>query len=117
MSKIPHQTSDNQHPDRRHAACPSWCVDQGPCRGDHHGKVWGTVAAGGLPPVVDSIEAPTYDTVCVRPQYPESDDLPRGVALFGAWGGAEWQVDLTVTEARALAQALVAAADTAEGDE
>ena len=95
--------------------CPSWCTDAGSCRAEHQGPVWGTVATGGLPPIVDSIEAPRHDTVCVQPQHDEVDNLPPHVALFGSWRGDNWQVDLTVAEARATAQALLAAAETTEG--
>ncbi len=95
--------------------CQSWCIDGNTCDGDHHGEVWGTVATGGLPPIVDSIEAPTHDTVCVQPQHDEADGLPPGVALFGSWNDQDWQVDLTVAEARATARALLVAAAMAEG--
>jgi hypothetical protein len=117
MSKIPHQTPDNQHPDRRHATCPTWCTDGDTCPGDHHGKVWGTVATGGLPPIVDSIEPPAYNTVCVRPEHDEVDSLAPHVALFGSNRGEDWETPLTVAEARAVAQALLTAADTAEKTE
>ncbi|HJX45197.1 MAG TPA: hypothetical protein VJ352_16095 [Geodermatophilus sp.] len=97
------------------APCPSWCIDGADCGSEHHGEVWGTVATGGLPPIVDNIEAPTYNTVCVQPQHDEADGLPPHVALFGSWNGDNWQADLTVAEARATAQALLDAAATAEG--
>ncbi len=97
------------------APCPSWCTDSSDCRGEHHGEVWGTVATGGLPPIVDSIEAPTHDTVCVQPQHDEADGLPPHVALFGSWNDNDWEVDLTVAEARATARALLVAAAMAEG--
>ncbi len=90
---------------------PSWCIDSPTCRGDHRGKTWGTVATGGLPPVVDSIEPPPYNTVCVAARFPESDGLPRGVALFGAQHGEDWEVELTPDEAVAVAKALEAAVD------
>ncbi len=93
--------------------CPSWCVNAPTCDGDHGGKLWGTVATGGLPPAVDSIEPPPYNTVCVRAQFPEVSKLPPGVALFGAWGGEDWEVELTTDQAAALARALEAAVDEA----
>ena len=47
--------------------------------------------------------------------FSEECDLPRGVALFGSNGRREdYEVDLTIREARALAAALVAAASVAE---
>ncbi len=49
--------------------------------------------------MVDSIEPPPYDTVCVVAQFPESDGLPRGVALFGANRGEDWEVALTTDQA------------------
>ncbi len=100
-------------PSNEEAWCPSWCLNSPNCDGDHLGQLWGTVATGGLPPVVDSIDPPEYDTVCVRAQFPESSKLQRGVALFGAWGGEDWEVALTPDEAVALARALEAAIDKA----
>ncbi len=98
--------------------CPSWCTDGDPCLGDHHGDQWASVTTGGLVPDVLGIEPPRYNIACVAPQFSELDNLPRGASLFGTWGShnSDWQVDLTVAEARALAQAVLNAADTAESD-
>lgn len=90
MINATHHDITGQHSDGR-PACPSWCEDRDrddySCRGDHRGKAWGTVASAGLPPVVDSLEAPSHETVLVRPQWGEDDDLPRAVAVLGSWGG------------------------------
>src|SRR4028118_185145 len=83
------------------APCPSWCIDGADRGSEHHGEVWGTVATGGLPPIVDNIEAPTYNTVCVQPQHDEANGLPPHVALFGSWNGDNWQADLTGAQAPA----------------
>ena len=97
--------------------CPSWCEDAGDCRGEHHGKTWGTVASGGLPPIVDSPEAPFHNTACVAAQHDELDGLPPGVTLFGCWaGGQDWQVDLTIAEARAIATAILERCDQIDGE-
>ena len=98
---------------------PSWCDYPGKCRGEHGGTAHGTVATGGLPPKVDGPEAPSHNTAVVRAQYPEAVDLPPGVALFGSWAGgtdADWQVELTVKEARVLLEGLTAAIAEAESD-
>ncbi len=55
-----------------------------------------------------------YNTVCVCPEHDEVDGLAPHVALFGSWRGEDWETPLTIAEARALAQALLAAAYTAE---
>src|SRR4028118_275710 len=94
------------------APCPSWCIDGADCGSEHHGEVWGTVATGGLPPIADNIEAPTYNTVCVQPQHDEADGLPPHVALFGSWNGDNWQAGLTGAQARATAPALLRPAAT-----
>ena len=74
----------------------------------------GTVASGGLPPVMNDPDAPPYDTAVVRAHYPEASDLLRGVALFGSWVGRDWQVNLTVKEARILRDGLTEAIAEAE---
>lgn len=74
----------------------------------HIGPFWGTVASGGLPPIIDSIEPPAYNTVCVRAEY---DGLAPGVALFGSWHSRDWEVNLTVQEAHAVAAAILGACD------
>ena len=82
-------------------------------QGEHGGKAWGTVATGGLPPLVDTPEAPPYKTAVVRAQHDEAHGLAPGVALFGCDGGvdADYQVDLTLKEARVLLEGLTAVAE------
>lgn len=94
--------------------CPTWCIYPGECAGDHAGEARGTVVTGGLPPRIDDLDAPSYNTVLVGAQHPVADDLAPGVALFGSVRGYEWQVDMTVREARALLDGLQKAIESAE---
>lgn len=107
---------DNRNNESRSFHCPSWCIDQGTCRGDHSAEAFGTTATGGLPPHVDSPEAPRHNIVVVRAQWPEVEGLPPGVALFGVHHDRDFQVDLTVREAGVLLAGLTAAIATADAD-
>ena len=122
MNDATHDRDPAQHSNGR-PACRSWCEDAEKdrndpygCRGDHRGKAWGTIASAGFPPMVDSIDPPSHETVLVRPQFAQSDYLPGASLCWGNMGrtDGDYEVELTPKVARALAGALVAAADTAE---
>lgn len=111
---MPHATQENAQDQHAATRCPSWCRYPGACGGEHVGKAWGTTATGGMPPPVDGPEAPRHDTVVVSAQWPEIEDLPPGVAVFGVHSDRDFQVDLTLREAGILLAGLTAALATAK---
>lgn len=108
------QNTTNARAEGHGYSCPTWCRYPGACSGEHVGKAWGTTATGGLPPDVDGPEAPRHDTVVVCAQWPEIEDLPPGVAVFGVHADRDFQVDLTLREAGVLLAGLTAALATAK---
>ena len=96
------------------ATCPTWCIYPGKCGREHMGKEWGTVDNRRTSPC------------CRRPEgsQPRHSGRQGSVRRGGRpaarrravrpWHDRDWQVDLTLKEARLLLDGLRAAIAEAE---
>jgi len=95
--------------------CPPWCVEGGSCYGEHASGIVYLPTSGGFP-VVQPGTGTTFPVVAVRASHDTIDGLAPCVDVHMDGGAVDdAQASLLVGEARALAQAILAACDQIEG--
>jgi len=95
--------------------CPPWCVERGSCYGEHASEIVYLPTSGGFP-VVQPGAGTTFPVVAVRASHDTIDGLAPCVDVHMDGGAVDdAQASLLVGEARALAQAILAACDQIEG--